>query len=540
MEGIMSARRNQSVLIEALESRRLLTTYYVSPSGSDSSSGTSSSAPWKTFNNINARTFKAGDQILLQSGATFRQRMTFDSGDKGSSSAPIKVGIYGGTSKAAIDGGTDSAIKVTSTAGFSFSNLYLYSDDPVGNVSGGLGFYNNLTTNTKLNYIRVDNCEMGWFKTGIEIGGNSGSSGFNDVKITNTKVHDNRVAGIFSYGKSSYAHTNITVNHVQAYNNTGEPHTSTTGVTGHGIVLSSVNGATIEYCVAHDNGSKGDGGAGIWCYDATKVLMRYCESYKNKTAFTHDGDGFDLDRNTSSSTIEYCYSHDNDGGGFMLCNRDNNSLHTGNVIRYNISQNDGRKNGYGGLHAWGRVRNAEVYNNTVYMNQAPSGSHACIRVPNQSIESNDSEKLHFRNNILISLGATALVSVTSQQLDHSSDLKFQGNAYYAASGGFKIVWGSSTLTSITSFRGKAQEMNGSSNVGFSGDPKVTSMGGGGTFNNADKLTTLTAYKLQSTSPVKNIALDLKATFGLSSVGSRDFWGTALPQGGKYDIGADEA
>ena len=66
------------------------------------------------------------------------------------------------------------------------------------------------------------------------------------------------------------------------------------------------------------------------------------------------------------------------------------------------------------------------------------------------------------------------------------------------------------------------------------------MGGGGTFNNADKLTTLTAYKLQSSSPVKNTGLDLKATFGLSSVGSRDFWGTGLPQGGKYDIGADEA
>src|SRR5690349_18314167 len=112
------------VLCEALESRRLLTTYYVSPSGNDLSAGTSTSAPWKTFKNINAKAFKAGDQILLQSGATFRERMSFDANDKGSSTAPIKVSTYGGTSMAAIDGGTDSAIKLTNTAGFSFSNLY--------------------------------------------------------------------------------------------------------------------------------------------------------------------------------------------------------------------------------------------------------------------------------------------------------------------------------------------------------------------------------------------------------------------------------
>jgi hypothetical protein len=532
-------RPNPTVFLEPLESRRLLTTYYVSPTGNDLSAGTSSTAPWKTFKNINAKAFKAGDQILLQSGATFRERLAFDANDKGAPTAPIRISTYGGTAMAAIDGGTDSAIKLTNTAGFTFSNLYLWSDDPVGNVSAGLGFYNNLTTDTKLNYLRVDKCEIGWFKTGIEIGGNSGTSGFNDVKITNTKVHDNRVAGIFSYGKSSYANSNITVDHVQAYNNVGEAHDSSTGVTGHGIVLSSVSGATIQYCVAHDNGAKGDGGAGIWCYDATKVLMRYCESYKNHTAFTHDGDGFDLDRNTSSSTIEYCYSHDNDGGGFMLCNRDNNTLHTGNVVRYNISQNDGRKNGYGGLHVWGRVRNAEVYNNTVYMNQAPSGTHACIRVHNLGIETSDTEHLHFRNNILISSGATALVSVTAQQLDHSVDLKFQGNAYYATSGGFKILWGASTFTTITSFRNAGQEKNGTVNVGFSGDPKVTNMGLGGTIGNADNLKTLTAYKLQSTSPVKNTGLDLHALFAIS-VGSQDFWGTTLPQGGKYDIGADEA
>ena len=83
------------------------------------------------------------------------------------------------------------------------------------------------------------------------------------------------------------------------------------------------------------------------------MLFQYNESHHNHTALTHDGDGFDLDRNVSNSTIQYCYSHDNDGGGFLMSQKDNNLLHKNNVIRYNISQNDGRKNGYGGLHMWG-------------------------------------------------------------------------------------------------------------------------------------------------------------------------------------------
>jgi hypothetical protein len=38
-------------------------------------------------------------------------------------------------------------------------------------------------------------------------------------------------------------------------------------------------------------------------------------------------------------------------------------------------------------------------------------------------------------------------------------------------------------------------------VGYSVDPKLTSPGGGGTFDNADLLDNLTAHKLQPTSPL---------------------------------------
>ena len=45
----------------------------------------------------------------------------------------------------------------------------------------------------------------------------------------------------------------------------------------------------------------------------------------------------------------------------------NNSNHTGCVVRYNITQNDCRNLNYGSLHIWGKVQNAEWYNNTIYL-----------------------------------------------------------------------------------------------------------------------------------------------------------------------------
>jgi hypothetical protein len=523
--------------IEPLEDRTLFTTYYISPSGNDASAGTSTSAPWKTFANVNAKSFAAGDQILLQAGATFNGKIAFGSDDKGTSAAPIRIAPYGGK-RASINAAATTGIYAQNTAGISIANLTIYTTS-ASNQTDGISFYNNLTNNSKLSTIRIDNCEIYGFQHGIAIGGGAGASGFNDVRVTNSALHDNRNSGLFTYAKARNVHTNVYVGHVLAYNNAGLPYDSSVGVTGHGITLGAVNGATVERSVAHDNGKIGDGGAGIWTYDSTKVLIQYCESYRNRTNYTHDGDGIDLDRNVSSSTVQYCYTHDNDGGGIMLCNRDANTLHSNNVVRYNISQNDGRKNGYGGLHIWGRVRNAELFNNTIYMNQAPSGTHAAVRIHNLSIESQCVENVHVRNNIFVTAGATALVSVTAPQLAGAIDLRFQGNTYFSQTSSARFLWGHSTYTTIKQFRASGgQEMIKSSGVGFAGDPLLVSAGGGGTIGNADNLASLTAYRLQSSSPCINKGLNLQRTW-LINPGAHDFWDTALPQGSAYDVGACE-
>jgi hypothetical protein len=148
------------------------------------------------------------------------------------------------------------------------------------------------------------------------------------------------------------------------------------------------------------------------------------------------------------------------------------------------------------------------------------------------------QHVHIRNNIFETEGTTQLVQVTATQLDGAVDLLFQGNTYFAHSGGFKIVWGASTLTTITSFRSKGQEVLSGKNVGFSGDPLLVAPGTAGTIGSGS-LTSITAYKLQNTSACINTGLNLLSAFGVS-VGTHDFWGRAIPQGAGYEVGAYEA
>jgi len=80
------------------------TTYYVSPTGSDSNNGTSQSTPWQTIDRVNQSTYsiQPGDQILFQRGGHFRGEIIW--GTSGSASAPITYGAYGSGADPIIDG----------------------------------------------------------------------------------------------------------------------------------------------------------------------------------------------------------------------------------------------------------------------------------------------------------------------------------------------------------------------------------------------------------------------------------------------------
>lgn len=516
------------------------TTYYVSPTGSDTNVGTSITKPWKTLAKVTGQSFAAGDSILLQGGAVFSGTLALDSQDKGSATYPIVVSSYG-VGRAIVDAGTGGGVFVYNTAGVVIKNLVVQGSGRTVNTGSGVSAYMDLAGGVKLDYLLIDSVETSGFgKVGIEVGSWNGSSGFRNVTIANSSSHDNALSGVMTYAQAPSALQNVVVRRVTAYNNTGKA--GLTSPSGNGIVLGGVSGGLIERSVAHDNGALCDapgGPVGIWAYDSHRITIQYNESYRNRTAGTADGGGFDLDQNTKNSTIQYNYSHQNDGAGFLLSQSPNNTTHTGNLVRYNISENDARKNSYGAIMVYGKVRFAEVYNNTVFLSPAPVGSPRGIIVHNYTITANDVRSLHVRNNIFYSTGGLRTVEVTSGQINGAVDLRFEGNDYYGGTVAPKIVWGSATHRTLATWRSATgQELLSGVPLGMIVGPGLANAGAGGTIGNADKLTTLAAYRLVSSSPLIDRGLDLLQRFGLS-VGSTDFYGLTLPSGSGFDVGANE-
>ena len=75
-----------------------------------------------------------------------------------------------------------------------------------------------------------------------------------------------------------------------------------------------------------------------------------------------------LDAGTQNSALQYNYSHDNYGAGFLAyMNRVGNNNWQNNVIRYNISVNDGADSNLGSFTFNGGGDSASsVFNNTAY------------------------------------------------------------------------------------------------------------------------------------------------------------------------------
>ena len=82
------------------------TTYYVAAAGSDTNSGTSSSAAWQTIGKVNGSTFAAGDSVLFNRGDVwYGTALVVPS--SGSSGSPITFGAYGSGANPIIKGATN-------------------------------------------------------------------------------------------------------------------------------------------------------------------------------------------------------------------------------------------------------------------------------------------------------------------------------------------------------------------------------------------------------------------------------------------------
>ena len=534
-----------SILITTFSLKANGTDYYLSPTGNDSASGTSPEKAWRSIGKVNTTIFKPGDNILFKAGETFAGSLKFDMADSGKPDTPVTVTSYG-KGRATICSGTEDGLYAINTSGFIVKDLIFNGAgaDVDGRFSG-ICFFTNIDTE-KPEHIRIDNVDVSGYRwEGISIKADRhGSSGFRDVRITNATVHDNGDKGIASIGPQppgGWGHKDIYVGHCRVYNIRGI--SGKRGHSGNGIILSSIDGGVIEYCKAYNNGEFSDdpnsgGPIGIWFWDTGNGVIQFCESYDNKTGNQADGGGFDLDGGCVNCIMQYNYSHGNHGAGYGIYQYLNAREYKNNVVRYNISHNDGIRNRYGGINLWstsssGGIQNTKIYNNTVVVSAATKGA-AIGDLPEVEGKSYVYDTQVY-NNIIVGAVDKKLVDIP----DPASRWIFKGNCYWTYGGNMKIRWGNKTYTNLNDWRRvTGQEQLNSKDVGLQVDPELKGISLVATAISPTLLNALNSYKLRESSILIDQGLNLKTAFGIDT-GQHDFYGTSIPENNNYDIGAHE-
>jgi hypothetical protein len=485
--------------------------FYVSPSGSDSNPGTIE-RPWQTLAKANGTKFEAGDRLLLQGGGEFVGPLALGSDDSGTEGRRVVVTSYA-RGAATILGGTGGAISSDGCDYVEFRNLKLVgAGRKTGSTASGLYVAHGRG-------VVVDKVEASGFRTsGVEV------SGVQDARITNVHAHENGFAGISSGGDRS---SNLYIADCLAENNPGDP-TVRANHSGNGIVVGHADGAVIERCEARYNGWDmvwtGNGPVGIWTYESDRVVIQQCVAHHNRSTGS-DGGGFDLDGGVTNSIVQYNYSHDNYGAGYLICQYEGAGPLENNTVRYNISQDDGVKDHNAGIYVWvgGKgMRSSLVHNNTVYNNK---GSAVVIGADGKYAA--ETPRFDFYNNIFVSLG---------DQVKGAWKGRFAGNMYWSmGERGFRVE-GFDSFEKWVAATG--QEKVGGQVVGRFGDPMLAK-DGPGLVSEPAGLALLHEYRLMPGSAACGMGLDLAVVTG-APAGERDFYGNRLPARGPQCAGAYEA
>ena len=511
-------------------------TYYVSAGGDDNNSGLTPNDAWSSIEKVNSMSIKPGDAVLFEGGKSFPGTLKFDSNDaNGGATAPVTVSSYG-TGRATILAGEGHGIDIYNTAGFKISNLIVQGTP--GEKNTGIQFYTDLSGDVKLDFAEITNVEVHGFKEyGILFGSWNGSvnnTGYTNVLVENARVYDIMNVGIGSYGnfsstKVGYAHSNIKVRSCEVFNITGNPAIKDKH-SGNGILLSDVQNSVIEYSTVYNSGqlnaNTSGGPVGIWYWDADQVTIQYNEVYGMKSGTSKDGGGFDLDGGVTNGIMQYNYSHDNYGAGYLVGQFTGARPMNNIIVRYNVSENDAITNG-GSVYLFNgaspsSMKNIFVHNNTLYLEERYSSSAAIKVLEWKTI----SENINFNNNILFAENGADLLQVPA-----GYNANVAGNLYYTT-GNFSIKYKGTNYSSLAAFRNTGNEMLNGTEVGYEGNPYLNNPGNGGTIGFANALNGLSAYRLQAGSPAIDAGIPLSF-----DMGERDFYGNQITNDPAPEMGA---
>jgi hypothetical protein len=499
------------IIISAIAAKIHSTDYYLSPRGSDVSPG-SRQKPFQTIERLNQIDLEPGDRVLFEGESSYSGTITLDLDDSGEADRPVILTSFG-TGRAVIDGGAEQGLVFENCAFVLAQDLSIHG---LGRKSGNSA--NGIEILHAQNII-VSRIEVSGFQhAGIHI------SGSQHIKLTGIHAHDNGAAGINSSDDMS---ADIYVTHCLAENNPGDP-TILDNHSGNGIVIGRVKKALIEYCEASYNGWDmpriGNGPVGIWTWDSDSVVIQHCVSHHNRSTGI-DGGGFDLDGGATHAILQYNYSHNNHGAGYLLCQYPGAPRFADNIVRYNISQDDGLTNHNAGIFVYvgdSLMMNTDVYNNTIYNSKG-----AAVAFGIGEYYKGPLPQMTFRNNIFVSGGA---------QIQGPYDMaRFEGNLYWAMGDGGFVV---DEYTDFEQWaKATGQEMIDGNIVGHYADPLLNKTGQW-LITDPMQLRQLQAYRLQAQSPAIDAGLDLKKLFQLDP-GKMDFYGNAIPANRRFDVGACE-
>lgn len=327
--------------------------YYVdSQIGDDSNPGTQQN-PFQSIGRINQLQLQAGDSVLFAAGQTFQGSLRLNK-ISGTKEKPVLISSFG-NDRAILNGANQNAILADSCTFIQVKNLVLKGN---GRFAGNSG--------SGLELRRTQNCTVDSIDTSGFLWSGIKAVGGKNLRITNVYAHNNGFSGINvesdgqdagglegSGGKTFH---NLYIANCIAENNPGCPEVKNNH-SGSGILIGGVTNGIIENCEAMNNGwdmpRGGNGPVGIWAYQCDSITIQHCYSHDNKTSKNgKDGGGFDFDGGITNSVMQFNYSANNEGAGYGLFQYYEATVWKNNIIRNNISVNDGRKNGKAGFLMW--------------------------------------------------------------------------------------------------------------------------------------------------------------------------------------------
>ena len=389
-------------------------TFYIdSIKGDDANSGNSRRKAWATVYKVNESIFQPGDKILFRGGQTFEGKIKLKN-LKGNIEKSIIVTSFG-EGRAKISGGNEEALIADSCSFLEIKDIdFAGSGRKNGNTASGVVILNGKD-------IVIDSVKVSGFqKAGLKI------TNSQNIRITRVHAFENGFTGILTgeayHDPFQLLSKNIYIGYCTAENNPGDP-TILDNHSGSGILISGTDSAIVEYCLATNNGWdqpwEGNGPIGIWAYHSNNVTIQHCIAHSNKTNLKGlDGGGFDFDGGVTNSVMQYNLSYRNMGPGYGLYQYSGAEKWENNIIRYNISINDGTEIDSCGLQIWNgqpkgpEMKNALIYNNLFYSDFGRAVNYKNGNVPG----------IFYWNNVLVS----RLQPVTGE---HSKSV-FDNNLYF--------------------------------------------------------------------------------------------------------------